>query len=103
MGNRRRTVVNKVHASGSLIAYSNGEEATVRTRRGWRTFSEEPLGAYSPPDSSPVYQRLLYTGGHLFLKAYWPKYGRLRQKIKEARQRAKTKSNDSKILEDRLH
>lgn len=96
MGNRRRTAVHRERVP-KIVAYSNGVEAAVKTRRGWTTFAERPQGIYTPPDSSQMYQRLLYTGGHLFLKAYWPKYGILRQRIKEARHRAKIKSNDSKI------
>jgi hypothetical protein len=83
-----------------LIVGSNGSEVKIkRPNRDWEYLIDPPIQPYTPPDSSPMYQRLLYTGGHLFLKAYWPKYGDLRKKFKEARQRAKLKSHDSEIFE----
>lgn len=102
MGNTDHIEVNRGRRKRDplpLIVGSDGHEVQIkRPNRDWEYLIEDPKETYSPPDSSPVYQRLLYTGGHLFLKAYWPKYARIRAKIKEGRQRAKTKSHDSEIF-----
>lgn len=91
-GKRRRDPI-------PLIVGSDGREVQIkRPNRDWEYIVDDPKETYTPPDSSPLYHRMLYTGGHLFLKAYWPKYGRIRSKIKDARQRAKTKSHDSEIF-----